>query len=33
LFLIGGYEELYAGRGTFVWSFIDTLDFYRQTTQ
>ena len=32
-FLIGDSEELYASRRTFVWSFIDTLVFYRQTTQ
>lgn len=32
-FLIGVTEVLYAGRELFVWSFIDTFDFYRQTTQ
>ena len=32
-FLIGYSEMLYAGRRAFVWSFIDTFDFYRQTTQ
>ncbi len=31
--LIGSTEVLYAGRRTFVWSFIDTLVFYRPTTQ
>jgi len=33
LFLIGVSEVLYACRELFVWSFIDTFDFYRQTTQ